>query len=126
MTRFQHSLDKICQSLVNEGDWQTAHLKLNGNRLARLIIANTGNAYSMAIRVYDKHVQVIENPTLTFDVLREELDGERVNSIDKDTLYLVKKHNKDCLAYEEKSKLDDIIEGISQLPLLNQRFRRGL
>ena len=108
----KYSLDKLCQSLTNEGDWQTAHLKLNGNRFARIMIANTGNAHSMAIRVYDKDDKVIENPILTLDVLREKLDGERIESLDKDTLYIVKRHNRDCLAYEEKAKLDDMIYDI--------------
>lgn len=112
MTRFQYSLYKICQSLKNEGDWQTAHLKLNSNRLARFIIANTGNAHSIAIRIYDDKNEVIENPIMTFDVLREKLDGERVDSIDKDTLYLVKQHNRDCVPYEEKAKLEVIIDVI--------------
>lgn len=108
----QYSLYKICQSLKNEGEHYTGTLNLNADRMARLFIANTGNAHSMAIRVYDKHGKVIENPILTFDVLREKLDGERVDSLDKDTLYLVKKHNRDCVPYEEKAKLDAIIDGI--------------
>lgn len=109
MKRLQFSLIEICQSLTNEGDWQTAKLQLAGNRFARLFIANTGNAYSIALRVYDDENKVIENPIMTFDVLREKLDGERIDSIDKDTLYIVKRHNRDCLVYEEKAKLDDMI-----------------
>lgn len=112
MKRLQFSLIEICQSLQNEGDWQTAKLQLYGDRVARIMIANTGNAYSIALRVYDKNDKVIENPILTFDVLREKLDGERVDSIDKDTLYIVKRHNRDCLAYEEKAKLDTMIDDI--------------
>ncbi|KKN58776.1 hypothetical protein LCGC14_0548710 [marine sediment metagenome] len=112
MKRLPFSLIEICQSLTNEGEWQTAKLQLAGNRFARLFIANTGNAYSMAIRVYDKNDKVIENPILTLDVLREKLDGERIESLDKDTLYIVKRHNRDCLAYEEKAKLDDMIYDI--------------
>jgi len=108
----KYSLDKICQSLTNEGDWQTANIQLNSNRFARLFIANTGNAHTIALRVYDKNNKVIENPILTLDVLREKLDGERIESIDKDTLYLVKKNNSDCLAYEEKAKLDKMIYDI--------------
>ncbi len=112
MKRLPFSLIEICQSLTNEGEWQTAKLQLAGNRFARLFIANTGNAHSIALRVYDKDNKVIENPILTFDVLHEQIGGERIDSIDKDTLYLVKKHNRDCLAYEEKANLDDMIYGI--------------
>ncbi len=112
MKQLQFSLIELCQSLTSEGDWQTAKLQLAGNRFARLIIANTGNAYSIALRAYDKDDKVIEHPILTFDVLREKLCAERVESIDKDTLYLVIKNNRDCLSYEEKAKLEDLIDDI--------------
>ena len=117
----RYSFIKICQSLTEKGDWQTGNLKLAGDRKARLIVANTGGGHSTALRVYERKVlpatqgnrtahkmdQVLENPILTFDVLREQLGGVRVDTedsstADKDTLYLFHAHrNSDASVQQE-------------------------
>ena len=108
----QHSFDMICQPLTKKGDWQTGTLKLAGDRKARLVIANTGGGYSTALRVYDEMGKVLENPILTFDVLRGKLGGVRVDTEDNDTLYLFHAayahHNDDALEVPERSTQQEI------------------
>ena len=84
----QHSLKETCQSLKKKGDWFNGSINLAGDRIARLVVANMGDGYITALRVYDKHGETISNPVMTFDVLREKLGGVRIDSDDIDTLYL--------------------------------------
>lgn len=107
-----YSHTKICQPLTKRGDWQTGNLRLAGDRKARFLIANTGGGHSTALRVYDRMDEVVESPILTFTVIEERLKGMRVETEDKDTLYLFHSHkNSDALPQQEIDILGDIVEG---------------